>query len=144
SFTTATVGGNALYLADTSITLGGAIGPVSVAASNVNFIYNPSTVTDWSAAGVTGTVTAGLFSLSGAAASVTVTGLGVISVDTFQISRKTAVTVGGNTGSLFTIGLTGIALTISADAASLSVTGGSLTVASFTTATVGGNALYLA
>jgi hypothetical protein len=143
SFTTTVPGGNALYVAGSGLSLAGSVGSVTVTASGVSFVYNPSAVTDWSAVGAS-TVTAGLFRLSGAGATVDVDGLGSVSVGGFTIGRQSGVTVGGNSGSLFTLSLSTIHLGIDVDAASLTVDGASLTVASFTTTVASGNALYVA
>ena len=128
-----------LYVAGTSLTLAATLGPLTASATGVSFLYNPSTVTDWSFAGVIGAVDAQTFRVSGGATGLTVTGLGSVGVATFSIVRQdnvsaTAATSGTVTGTLFTVSVTGATLHLGTGGAQIDVTGGSLDLLSFTTA----------
>ena len=137
SFVTSTT--SYLYVAGTSLTLAATLGPLTASATGVSFLYNPSTVTDWSFAGITGAVDAQTFRVSGGATSLTVTGLGSVGVATFSIVRQdnvsaTAATSGTVTGTLFTVSVTGATLHLGTGGAQIDVTGGNLDLLSFTTA----------
>src|SRR5207237_1128814 len=73
--------------------------------------------------------------------SVTVTGLGSLSVATFAVTRQTGVAAtaassGAVTGSRFTVSVTGVTVHLGTDGAQLDISGGSLDLYSFKTATL--------
>src|SRR5260370_160744 len=87
-----------------------------------------------------------MFQVNGGVSSLTVGGVGSVSVTSFTIRRQLAVNsgvaAGLGTGDLFTVHLTGISLQAGGSSASLLLTGGTLDAYSFTTATL--NYLYVA
>src|SRR5260370_11364303 len=87
-----------------------------------------------------------MFQVNGGVSSLTVGGVGSVSVTSFTIRRQLAVNsgvaAGLGTGDLFTVHLAGISLQAGGSNASLLLTGGTLDVYSFTTATL--NYLYVA
>ena len=98
SFVTASA--NYLYAAGSSLSLSAALGPVTATTTGVSFLYNPSTVTDWTYAGITGAQPAQTFSVSGGATDVGVTGLGSVHVTTFDIGRQLQITGSGSPGAV--------------------------------------------
>src|SRR2546428_313745 len=125
------------------------LGPVSITTSGVAFQYNSGpagdAITNWAFAGGPSSLAGDSVHVSGGSTSVTVTGLGSLSVATFAVTRQTGVsataaTSGAVTGSLFTVSVTGVTVHLGTDGAQLDVTGGSLDLYSFKT----GSAAWLA
>ena len=56
---------NDLYIAGADLHLDATLGPVGASIDGASFLYNPSTVTDWSFAGGPASVTAQAFNVSG-------------------------------------------------------------------------------
>src|SRR4029079_8254655 len=104
-----------------------------------SFTYSPSTVTDWAFAGITGAQQAQYLNVHGGVTSLTVTGLGAISVQSFDITKKDGLSAADSnpapgSGSLFTFTLNTFSVELGSGAASLTVGGSSLTVAEFVSA----------
>src|SRR5207244_381516 len=121
------------------------LGPVSISTSGVAFQYNSGpagdAISDWSFAGGPASLPADYVHVSGGSTSVTVTGLGSLSVSTFAVTRQTGVsataaTSGAVTGSLFSVSVTGVTGHLGTEGAQLDNRGGSPVLYSFTTATV--------
>ena len=87
-----------VYAAGSNLSLSATLGPVSASSSDVAFVYNPSTVTDWSFAGGPASVTAQTFSVSGGSTSFSVSGLGSVGVDSFSIGRQLGASGPGGSG----------------------------------------------
>src|SRR4029077_20057012 len=134
SFVTATQ--SYLYAAGTGFPLAATLGRVSAAATGVAFTYNPSSLTDWSFAGGPAAVSAQYFNVHGGATSFTVSGLGSLGVSSFDIARTLGLASGTSAGSgdLFTLALAGLDAQLGGSAASLHLSGASLNVDSFVTA----------
>src|SRR5919197_294845 len=143
SFKTATLS----WLATTGSGFGltAVLGPVSISTSGVSFQYNSGpagdAITNWAFAGGPSSLPADYVHVSGGSTSVTVTGLGSLSVSTFAVTRQTGVaataaTSGAVTGTLFSVSVTGVTVHLGADGAQLDITGGSLDLYSFKTATL--------
>ena len=104
----------------------------------MSFLYNPSTVTDWSFAGGPARVDAQTFRVSGGDEPHRHRAR-LVGVATFSIVRQdnvsaTAATSGTVTGTLFTVSVTGATLHLGTGGAQIDVTGGNLDLLSFTTA----------
>src|SRR4029077_17767293 len=126
-----------LYAAGTGFSLSATLGPVAATTTGVSFTYNPSSLTDWSFAGGPAAVSAQYFNVHGGATSFTVSGLGSLGVTGFDISRTLGLdshTAAGS-GDLFTLALAGLDAQLGGGVASLHLTGASLNVDSFVTAT---------
>ena len=125
-----------LYAGGSSLSLSAALGPVGASTTGVSFLYNPSTVTDWSFAAVTGTEVAQSFDVSGGGAVLGVSGLGFVHVTGFSIGRQLRITGSGWTGvgDLFWLTLTGITARLGGGSATLDVSGGQFDVRSFVAA----------
>src|SRR5262249_4029103 len=103
------------------------IGPVSGSTNDVSFLYKPWTRANWLFAGGPTSVATQITKVSGGATTVTVTGLGVLSVATFDVKRQLNV----NGGDLFALHLTDITLDLGGANAQLTVDNGNLDVYSF-------------
>ena len=99
---------NDVYAAGSNLHVDATLGPVSASVDGVSFLYNPSAVTDWSFAGISGTVTAQTFQVSGNTATFSVSGLGSVGVTGFAIGRQLGVSGGPTAGDLFSLTLNGI------------------------------------
>src|SRR5262249_33253219 len=93
------------------------LGPVSVSTNDVSFLYNPSTRANWAFANGPASVATQITRVSGGATTVTVTGLGSLSVATFDLKRQLNV----NGGDLFALHLTDITLELGGNNAQLTV-----------------------
>src|SRR5205085_926079 len=102
------------------------LGPVSISTSGVAFQYNSGpagdAITNWAFAGGPSSLAADYVHVAGGSTSVTVTGLGSLSVSTFSVTRQTGVaataaTSGAVTGTLFAVSLTGVTVHLGTDGA---------------------------
>ncbi|HEX3806145.1 MAG TPA: hypothetical protein VHV52_05115, partial [Gaiellaceae bacterium] len=117
-------------------------GPVTGSADGGTFLYNtksgPSTtqILSWSfARGPPSVPSQDYFDVHGGATSLTVSGLGSISVASFDIAATKGVTVAGGApaaGDLFTFTLTTFSVQLGSGSASLTVGGASLSLYDFT------------
>ncbi|HEV8461410.1 MAG TPA: hypothetical protein VGQ38_11945, partial [Gaiellaceae bacterium] len=119
------------------------LGPLSATGSNLAFLYNAGPagheINDWAFAGISTSLADDLVKVSGSA-TVTLNGLfASVSIADFALTRKagsaTDETGTSVSGQLFTLHLGGIDLQLGTGAASVSLTGGSLDVASLSNAT---------
>src|SRR4029079_1507531 len=123
-----------------SFTLSLTAGPLSASGTALAFNYNAGatptdSITNWAFAGISGltTLAANFIEVSGSNVTVALGSLFNTSVSTFDVKSldKTGVvsSSGSHDGSLLTVQLSGIDVTISS---ALSITGGNLKIASFT------------
>src|SRR5437660_415043 len=124
-----------LYAAGSGLSVTITLGPVTGSVTGGSFTYNPSAVTDWAFAGITGAQQPAYLNVHGGDTNLGVAGLGSIHVTSFDITKKTVALSDSNVppaaGSLFTFTLSGFQVELGSGAASLTVGGSSLTVAEF-------------